>query len=104
MSRYPSERICPECNGTGRTKGPVHINRGDQPHEWVESLRCFCCDGVRYISQAHWDARERGAELRKQRIARGETLREAAQRQGVTSSEISRQERGKPARSAEQST
>jgi hypothetical protein len=94
--KFPSERICPECNGTGRTKGPVHINRGDHPHEWRESMKCFCCRGVRYISQAHWDARERGAELRKERIARGESLFEASKRQGISSSELSRIERGGP--------
>jgi len=91
-----AERTCPECDGTGRTKGPVHINRGDQPHEWVDSLPCFCCSGARTISDDYWDARQRGAELRKERLARGESLFEAAKRQGVSPSEISRQERGKP--------
>lgn len=99
-----SERTCPECNGTGRTKGPVHINMGDLPHRWVDSLKCFCCDGTRQITQAHFDAREQGAELRAQRKARGEGLLESARRQGITPTELSRRERGKPVPIEEQST
>jgi len=98
-----SEVICPDCNGTGRTKGPVHINMGDLPHRWVDSLKCFCCGGARAITRAHWDARERGAELRKARIARGETLLEAAKLQGISPSEMSSRERGAPIPKQEQS-
>jgi len=89
-----SEVICPDCNGTGRTKGPVHINMGDLPHRWVDSLKCFCCGGARSITREHFDARWRGRKLREERIARGESLLEAAKLQGISPSELSSRERG----------
>lgn len=90
-----SEHVCGKCKGSGRTAGPVHINRGDQPHEWVDSLPCFYCDGVGRVNDDKFAALQLGEHFRKQRIARGESVFEASKRLGLSPAELSGLERGK---------
>jgi hypothetical protein len=87
-----SERRCEQCGGTGKT-GPVHINRGDAPHEWVDSMPCaYCVDGV--VSDDLYEAQQLGKKLRASRIARQETIYEQARRLGISSAQLSQLQRG----------
>lgn len=98
----PTERekamaeTCETCGGRGST-GPVHINRGDAPHEWRESMPCRDCAGTgRWTAERHarWQA---GQKMRAERLARGESLREAAQRMGITPARLCDIEAGRAA-------
>lgn len=84
---------CPTCDGTGKT-GPVHINRGEQPHEWRESMPCLTCAGNKTIHNDKAIAMEFGRAARNKRVARGESLREASKRYGMSPAELSGLERG----------
>lgn len=85
---------CETCGGEGST-GPVHINRGDAPHEWRGSMPCHDCDGTgQWTAERHarWQA---GQKMRAERLARGESLREAAKRMGITPAKLSVTEAGR---------
>jgi DnaJ-class molecular chaperone len=88
-----SESACPKCGGFRRI-GPVHINRGSLPHLWLSSVPCRFCHGSGTVSEERRVAHERGERLRAERVARNESLREAAQRLGVSASKLSALERG----------
>lgn len=85
---------CQMCKGKGWS-GPVHINRGNGPHEWVERLPCNDCGGSGSWSMDRWNAWQIGQALRNKRIARDESLRECAQQMGIPASKLSAIERGK---------
>lgn len=86
--------ICPRCDGSGKT-GPVHINRGSKPHEWRSEMACDFCGGAGKISEDQADAMKLGKAFRERRVARDESLREAAKRLGMKASELSALERGR---------
>lgn len=90
MTDFP----CPRCEGRGWF-GPVHINRGDKPHEWRERMDCDFCNGSRVIDKDHHDAWEIGQAFRGARCAREESLREAAARLGMKAPELSALELGR---------
>lgn len=85
--------ICPDCKGNGRT-GPVHLNKGDEAHEWVESMTCLTCHGNGKIEPDFLARRIRGGLIRQARVGRGESIMQAAERYGVTPSQWSAVERG----------
>lgn len=85
---------CPDCKGSGKT-GPVHINRGDQPHEWRESMPCLRCEGTGKIAAAMLDWMKRGEVLRKARIAREVSIMERAKELGMRSAQVSAMEHGR---------
>lgn len=86
---------CPDCEGKKRL--PALVNRGAAGCSW-EQIPCVTCRGVGEVSADYSTRREEaksnGAVLRASRIARGETLLEAARRNGVSVVEYSRLERG----------
>ena len=86
---------CQRCDGHG-VVGPVHVNRGDQAHTW-EMIRCASCGGSGYWTPAQAVAARVGAEMRQERLARGESLLEAARRLGMSPAELSALEHGRPA-------
>jgi hypothetical protein len=85
---------CPRCEGKGWF-GPVHINRGNKPHEWVEKMDCDMCNMRGTIDASQRKAIELGRQLRAKRIERGESLREGAIRLGLKASELSALETGR---------
>ena len=84
---------CETCRGTGKV-GPVHINRGEQPHEWVETMPCDVCKGSGEVTAEHARRIALGRIARSERLSRDESLREAAKRLGISPAELSRIERG----------
>jgi hypothetical protein len=89
-----SDHPCPRCEGRG-WYGPVHINRGDKPHEWCDRVECDFCDGTSKIDADHHQAWTIGQAFRGARCAREESLREAAARLGLRASELSALELGR---------
>jgi hypothetical protein len=92
--------MCQRCNGNG-VVGPVHINRGDNPHTW-EMIRCSSCGGSGYWSNHQAAAARDGEALRQERLARDESLREAAKRMGISPAELSAIEQGRVRSTPEQ--
>ncbi len=85
---------CPRCEGKGHI-GPVHINRGNKPHEWVEKMDCDFCRTSGEITDDHMKAIGLGKQLREKRVGREESLRDAAKRFGMKPSELSAFETGR---------
>lgn len=90
---------CPSCKGSG-DGGPVHYNTGINPHTgmcsgyWKHNSECIRCKGTGIVpaEMAEWIIR--GKKLRDERLARNETIYDAAIKAGITSSELSSIERG----------
>jgi DnaJ-class molecular chaperone len=88
-----SER-CPHCNGEGG--GNAFINRGpDISTHSVEWVRCRTCEGAGVISGERAVLVAQGKAMRDARVARQETLLEAARKMGITPSRLSAIERGR---------
>lgn len=85
---------CQTCRGAGEI-GPVHVNRGDQPHEWRENMTCVDCGGAGSWDMARWERWQVGRRHRQERIARDESMYECARRLGVEASDISEFEHGR---------
>lgn len=85
---------CPRCDGEGRV-GPVHINRGDKPHQWIDEMTCDLCGGNGTIDAAKRKAIDLGRQLRAKRLEREESLTEAAKRLGLRPNELSAFETGR---------
>jgi len=85
---------CPRCEGRGWV-GPVHINRGNKPHEWREKMDCDLCGTRGTIDGGQRKAIELGKQLREKRLARDESLLEAAKRLKLKPSELSALETGR---------
>lgn len=86
-----AELPCPSKCENGRVF--AHINRGDKPHTW-EWIACFTCKGAGKITPEHMERIAAGQKMREERLARDESLMEAARRMGITPAELSRRERG----------
>lgn len=85
---------CPTCKGTGQV-GPVHVNLGNGRGGWKDNVVCYRCGGSGIATTEMLDWMARGKKLREARLARGETLGDAAERLGMIASAISAMEEGK---------
>lgn len=83
---------CPDCNG--HREGMVHLNRGDQPHEW-RMMPCRTCQGSGSIDEDHANRIGEGERLKAERLARGMGLRQEAARLGISPVELSDRENGR---------
>lgn len=85
--------ICPMCQGEKIVSGLVKFADG-RPCA-MQEFSCFRCGGAGEIpdEQAEWI--RLGDRLRRTRIARGESLREAAKRLGVSAASLSDLEHGR---------
>lgn len=88
---------CPDCGGSGKLIGLFpHYAEGTPPERkrrYIE-IRCAFCRGFGYVDQAALDRRERGRQMRAERLERKSTLREESARLGVSASTLSKRERG----------
>lgn len=87
---------CKFCEGRGYT-GPVHVYRGDGRGEWIDRIECTHCGETGIWDEAHLARYEEGQAHRKERVSRGESLREAAARLGVSPAQLSSFETGRAA-------
>jgi DnaJ-class molecular chaperone len=86
---------CWYCEGKGST-GPVHVNRGELGGEWIETMSCRECGGTGQWTDDRAARFYEGQKIRALRIARGESIGEAAKRMGISPSGVSAIERGRP--------
>lgn len=91
---------CPKCQGAGAT-GPVHVNYGYVQGvgccgEWLDSVRCYFCGGTGLVPDDTPERIEAGKAKRSERYQRGETLKEASLRMGISAAQLSAIEMGRP--------
>ena len=79
--------VCSSCKG----KRVIVITTG-----WRESkeITCYTCKGFGQITREHSDRIIKGEVIRSDRISRGLSLRQEAQRLGMKPIELARLERG----------
>lgn len=82
---------CPDCNGRGTLD--ALLNRGREGCEWA-TITCFTCNGAGQITEIQAAAMCTRGAIRADRIFRDETIKEAADRLGMSLGEYSRMERG----------
>lgn len=85
---------CPLCKGKRVVWGHMNTGPDSSKHRWGD-MPCPTCNGSGEITQEHADRIEAGRKLRQQRLDAGETLREAATRQGMTTVQLSAIEQGR---------
>lgn len=92
---------CPKCTGTRKT-GPVHVNYGYDKTiggcrgEWKDSMSCYFCGGSGQVPDDTPARIETGKAMRTEREQRGETLKEASLRMGISAAQLSAIETGRP--------
>lgn len=85
--------VCPSCNGN--RKSVCFVNTGvDSSKHYAEERDCDRCKGAGEVSEAILIAIEQGKAFRKDRVARGLTMLEAAEEKGVSVATISKMELG----------
>lgn len=89
-----AKHTCPACRGA--KGGLAHMNTGpdSSKHRWGH-MDCLTCGGAGEVSAEHMKFIEDGAQVRKERMERGETLYEASRRLGMSSAELSGLETGR---------
>lgn len=83
--------ICPECLGTGR----VVVAGGDPTGWYARDHACLLCGGLGMISAEQDRWRTVGMEIRQVRVERSITLHDAAERLGMSVTEVSAMETGR---------
>ena len=94
-SAKDQDRItCPDCKGEGVSF--CHQNRGadSTTHRWGY-IDCMTCGGEKTITRDHLDRIREGRRLMAQRQCNGESLMDAARRQGMTPTQLSAIEHGR---------
>lgn len=88
---------CPECDGRGTFAAFVDGHRPDGTAwgEFRPAVQCFLCGGAGKIPEEHLKWRAIGEAHRKARVKRMESIREAAERLGVSPSQLSAMEYGR---------
>ncbi len=92
--------ICPSCKGKGTSVAFVDWHDDSKEHgmdgELME-LECHYCGGTGAIADVEaWRKREqRGRNMRNERKSKGESLRDAAKRMGISATKLSQIERGR---------
>ena len=94
MTRRPdAPRLCPYCLGTGKVHGVALVDYADGSSSVVTGMPCrTCCNG--WVTARHLRAIQRGAEMRRQRLEAGRSLREEAARLNISATRLSAMERG----------
>jgi len=83
---------CPDCSG----KGIVHgFACGGANPGYRDDMKCFTCRGTGKVDAEYPARLAEGRRMRKERVARVESLYDAAKRLGMTSSQLSGIENGR---------
>lgn len=85
---------CPNCKGKGTVFAHMNTGPDSSKHHWGD-IQCMTCRGSGKITQEQADRIEAGQKLYRQRLNSGETLVEAAARQGMTAAQLSAIEHGR---------
>lgn len=84
---------CGSCDGSG--KSFAHINSTDPAQHGFQWINCMTCGGAGTISEAHAERIAKGRQMRDDRVKRGLSLREEADRLGISVVELSAIEWGR---------
>lgn len=76
------------------TTGPLHSLEQPKGCVW-ETIDCITCYGAGEVTEEFMQRREEGARIRNERLARGESMKEAANRLGMTLIEYNKYEHGR---------
>lgn len=88
------DAVCPECSG--KKQFFAFVNTGvDYKKHYSRMVDCFLCKGTGTVTHAVIAQVVAGKALRKERLARSETLSQAAQRLGVSPAKLSAIENGR---------
>ena len=82
--------ICPRCKGRGKGVACIDGNGWGE----IAVLSCTVCGSSGKVTPEHHARITSGDELRRARVGRGQSLREAARELEITMVELSRIERG----------
>ncbi len=97
MSEQPRGPDCPHCDGTGKIQSFAFLNRGEDwrthTQEYVNA-DCNACAGYGHLHQWVLDQIAAGKKHRQQLQDNNESMRDAAQRLGISAAELSKAERG----------
>lgn len=88
---------CQWCQGEGHRRGFVDgvTPDGLEFGYFTEHIKCTTCDGTGQISKQQAEWQEIGMRCRRERMLRGETIMQCADRLGVKPFEISHMENGR---------
>lgn len=81
---------CPMCEGRKESEA-VLCGHG---HCQIKMVKCSLCEGAGQVTEDHAERYREGRRRRDDRVARGKSLREEANRLGISASALSRIERG----------
>ena len=84
---------CPDCNGA--KKKQALVNHGEEAGCAFEVVDCWTCAGLGTITGQRVEWMQRGNAMRADRLARGETMVEAAKRLGIHWRDINEMEHGR---------
>ncbi len=85
---------CPLCKGTKQIYGHANTGPDSSKHRW-EMQPCLTCKGTGEVDDDYHNRVAAGMQMRMERLARGESLYDAAIRMGISSSELSARETGR---------
>ena len=85
--------VCPACAGRGTYVALVRYARPTRCEE--VAMTCTTCAGLQTISVEHHLRIKEGERMRRERIDRGESLAEAADRLGIDRVSLSHIEQGR---------
>lgn len=92
---------CPDCLGEKRVLALVDGRRQDgTPFGGLRSMNCFTCSGTGTVDAEFHARREIGKKIRAERLAKRQSLLEAARERGISPAELSAIEQGRAALSA----
>lgn len=84
--------VCPGCSGDRQVF--AHVNTQDPETHGFQWIDCSTCKGAGEITEDMRESIDAGRKARQNRIDRGLTLRQEADRLGVSAVVLSRLERG----------
>lgn len=89
---------CPACRGKDAVESVRFVTKsnGEHRHE-IGAWPCDLCKGAKVVTAAQAAAFAKGRQMRDERVARGESLFEAAKRMGISSAQLSAIEHGRAA-------
>lgn len=92
---------CPFC--LGKKGSTCHVNTGldssEHRREWID---CSQCGATGEITEHHHEHVIKARTKRKERVARGETMRDAADRLGISVAKLCAMETGRDYKGCEQ--
>jgi hypothetical protein len=96
MNDFDKTFPCPTCNGKKKLMAFVDGHRADgTPFGGVQDVDCFTCRGTGEVDEQYRARLAAGKAMRDERVAKDQSLREAARERGISPAELSAIEHGR---------